>query len=214
MFSFRLTRLAAASAAAFLLAACGNGSGSYTPAGQLKTEDALGIHTQYAYDAARNVISESRTGGGLTKSGAGALTLTAANSYSGGTIINAGSLVVASLSGSATGLGAVTVAAGATLAGSGTMAGTVNLSGTISPGASPGTLATASQNWNGGGHYLWQVNNATNAPGADPGWDLLNITGGLNITAAATNRFTIDVTSLASTNRSSDDGARRRARRP
>jgi hypothetical protein len=74
------------------------------------------------------------------------------------------------------------------------------LSGTISPGGSPGTLATASENWNGGGHFLWQLNNATNAPGTDPGWDLLQITGGLNITAAATNRFTIDVASLASTN--------------
>jgi autotransporter-associated beta strand protein len=142
----------------------------------------------------------SSTGGGLTKSGAGALTLTAANTYSGGTVINAGSLVVASLSGSATGPGAVSIASGATLAGSGTIAGGIDLSGTISPGGSPGTLATGSQNWNGGGHYLWQLNNATNAPGADPGWDLLNISGGLNITSAATNRFTIDVASLASTN--------------
>src|SRR5262249_40422668 len=117
-----------------------------------------------------------------------------------GTIINGGALVVASLSGSATGPGAVTLAAGGTLAGSGTIAGTVDLNGTISPGGSPGTLGTASENWNGGGHYLWQLNNATNAPGENPGWDLLQITGGLSITAAATNRFTIDVASLASTN--------------
>src|SRR6266480_2148555 len=34
MFSFRLTRLAAVSAAAVLLAACGSGASSYTPAGQ------------------------------------------------------------------------------------------------------------------------------------------------------------------------------------
>jgi len=142
----------------------------------------------------------SSTGGGLTKSGAGTLILTAPNTYSGGTIVTNGALVLASSTGSATGSGAVTVAAGAVLAGSGAIAGMVDLSGTISPGGSPGTLATASENWNGGGHYLWQVNNATNAPGADPGWDLLAITGGLNITAAATNKFTIDIVSLASTN--------------
>jgi autotransporter-associated beta strand protein len=140
------------------------------------------------------------TGGGLTKSGAGTLILTAPNTYSSGTTISNGTLVVASLTGSATGSGAVTVASAGTLAGSGVIAGTVDLSGTISPGGSPGTLATASENWNGGGHYLWQINNPTNAPGADPGWDLISITGGLNITAAATNRFTIELTSLTSTN--------------
>jgi hypothetical protein len=94
----------------------------------------------------------------------------------------------------------VIVAAGGILAGSGAIPSTVDLSGNISPGGSPGAFVTASENWNGGGHYLWQLNNATNTPGADPGWDLLQITGGLNITAAATNRFTIDVASLASTN--------------
>jgi autotransporter-associated beta strand protein len=139
----------------------------------------------------------SSTGGGLTKSGAGALTLTAANTYLGGTFINAGELIVASISGSATGPGPVTIAAGGTLAGSGTIAGTVDVSGTISPGGSPGTLGTGAENWNGGGHYSWQINNATNTPGADPGWDLLQITGGLNITADTTNKFTIDIASLA-----------------
>src|SRR4029077_8230387 len=115
----------------------------------------------------------------------------------GGTIVSAGTLNVANATGSATGPGAVTVTTSGTLAGSGTISGNVDLSGTISPGSSPGTLATASQNWNGGGHYAWQINNATNAPGADPGWDLLHISGGLNITAAATNKLTIDVASLS-----------------
>lgn len=140
------------------------------------------------------------TAGGLTKLGAGTLILTAPNTYSGGTAISNGVLVAASSTGSATGPGAVTVGPGGTLAGSGILTGTVDLSGTISPGGSPGTLATASENWNGGGHYIWQINNPTNTPGADPGWDLISITGGLNITAAATNRFTIEVDSLASTN--------------
>jgi autotransporter-associated beta strand protein len=140
------------------------------------------------------------SGVALNKTTSGTATLSGASTYDGGTVVSAGTLAVENLTGSATGPGAVTVAAGATLAGHGSIAGTVDLSGTISPGGSPGTLTTASENWNGGGHYSWQINNATNTPGADPGWDLLQITGGLNITAAATNRFDIDVASLASTN--------------
>src|SRR5262249_47034739 len=136
----------------------------------------------------------------LNKTTSGAATLSGASTYDGGTVVSAGTLAVENLTGSATGPGAVTVAAGATVAGHGTIAGPVDLGGTISPGSSPGTLTTATENWNGGGHYSWQINNATNTAGADPGWDLLQIIGGLNITAAATNQFNIDVTSLASTN--------------
>ena len=50
---------------------------------------------------------------GVTKSGAGVLTLAAANTYSGGTLVNSGSLSVANQN--ALGSGALTLAAGATL---------------------------------------------------------------------------------------------------
>jgi len=122
------------------------------------------------------------------------LVLSGLNTFSGSTTISNGTLAV---SNAAIASASVTVGAGGILAGSGAIPSTVDLSGTISPGASPGTFTTATENWNGGGHYLWQINNATNAPGVDPGWDLLQINGGLNITAAATNKFTIDVASLA-----------------
>jgi autotransporter-associated beta strand protein len=70
--------------------------------------------------------------GGIVKSGANTLTLTGANSYSGGTAVNGGTLVVSAPG--ALGGGAVTVASGSTLAGDGTIGGPVNL-------ASGGTLS-------------------------------------------------------------------------
>jgi autotransporter-associated beta strand protein len=68
--------------------------------------------------------------------------LTAANTYSGGTTVSAGRLLVNNASGSGTGSGGVTVNGG-TLGGTGTIAGsvTVNSGGTISPGLSIGTLS-------------------------------------------------------------------------
>ncbi|HEY7116306.1 MAG TPA: autotransporter-associated beta strand repeat-containing protein [Tepidisphaeraceae bacterium] len=88
-------------------------------------------------------------GGGtlaLTKNGTGSLTLalTAANTYSGGTSVNVGTLLANNTTGSATGTGPVAIANTATLGGSGTASGavTVNAGGTISPGAAPGTIGT------------------------------------------------------------------------
>ncbi|MFD0893892.1 tandem-95 repeat protein [Luteolibacter ambystomatis] len=68
---------------------------------------------------------------GFTKSGAGMLSLTAANTYTGATNVSGGSLVVnGSLS-----IGAVTVQSGATLGGSGAIGGavTVQSGGTLAP---------------------------------------------------------------------------------
>jgi len=62
--------------------------------------------------------------GAITKIGTGTLTLASANSYSGGTTISEGILLVSNATGSGTGTGAVTVNAG-TLGGSGIIAGTV-----------------------------------------------------------------------------------------
>jgi autotransporter-associated beta strand protein len=89
------------------------------------------------------------TDGGIIKTGAGTLVLTAANNYSGGTLINAGTLLVNNTSGSGTGSansvgigGTVTVNKLGTLGGNGAIAGNVvvNNGGTVAPGASPGIL--------------------------------------------------------------------------
>jgi autotransporter-associated beta strand protein len=86
------------------------------------------------------------TNGSLTKIGTGTLTLTGANTYTGGTSVNAGTLLVNNKNGSATGTGAVSVGA-ATLGGRGIIAGPVTLgsSGTssfLAPAAGTSRQAT------------------------------------------------------------------------
>ena len=94
----------------------------------------------------------------LVKTGAGALTLTNANTYVGGTTVSQGTLVAANtgvgVGGSATGIGVVTVAGGA-LAGNGSIGAQVVLnSGSIRPGllgaTQAGTLSVAGLTINGG----------------------------------------------------------------
>jgi autotransporter-associated beta strand protein len=64
--------------------------------------------------------------GSITKIGTGILTLSAANTYSGGTTITSGILLVSNVSGSGTGAGAVSVNAG-TVGGSGIISGAVTV---------------------------------------------------------------------------------------
>ncbi len=83
------------------------------------------------------------TGGSLTKTGNGELSLTEANTYTGGTTLEAGALLVKNETDSATGSGAVQVNAG-TLGGTGKIAGAVTVGTGIGIGAflSPGNSAT------------------------------------------------------------------------
>ncbi len=75
------------------------------------------------------------TNGALTKAGSGTMRLSTANTYSGGTTLSAGRLLVNNTNGSGTGSGGVTVNGG-TLGGTGTIDGavTVNSAGTVAPG--------------------------------------------------------------------------------
>ena len=66
------------------------------------------------------------TGASFTKIGTGTLTLSGANTYTGGTTVTAGALVINNTTGSGTGTGAVQVNQG-TLAGSGTISGAVTV---------------------------------------------------------------------------------------
>ncbi|HYO07636.1 MAG TPA: autotransporter-associated beta strand repeat-containing protein, partial [Tepidisphaeraceae bacterium] len=122
-----------------------------------------------------NIIRDNAGTGGtvaVVKGGAGTLTLSGANAYSGGTTINGGTLVANG--GSPTGSGAVIINAGGALAGTGTVGGSVtaNNGALLAPGGTTiGTLTVAGLNLSAGTHTLNYEINSTN------GGDKLAVTG-------------------------------------
>ncbi len=105
----------------------GNNGTTGIVAGNITNNGTLVFNRSNAVPFAGNISGT----GSLTKQGAGALTLSGTNAYSGATTISAGSLLI---TGSKSGVGAVTVAGTATLAGTGSVAGkvTVQSGGTLS----------------------------------------------------------------------------------
>lgn len=156
-----------------------------------------GLLNGSSYHVESGTISARLGGtGALIKSGSGVATLTGANSFSGGTVINGGTLAVNNLLGSGTGTGSVSINNGGTLLGFGRISGAVTIAagGIISPGAGVGALATGPEFWSGGSVYRWEINDAAATPGV--GWDLLNIAGALSISAKSSDKAFIDVASF------------------
>lgn len=127
-------------------------------------------------------------GGTLVKTNANTLTLGGANTYTGGTTVNQGALVV---NGS---VGQVVVNTGASIGGSGTVGAlTLNAGSLLMPGNSPGNLTAASSVWNAGATYQWQINSPTGTAGTD--WDLFTVNGNLdlsNLSASSQFNLTLD----------------------
>ncbi|MEM6602126.1 MAG: PEP-CTERM sorting domain-containing protein, partial [Verrucomicrobiota bacterium] len=87
---------------------------------------------------------------------------------------------------------------GGTLQGSGLVskALTVDTGDVLSPGNSPGRLNFgSSQTWADGGTYLWEINDVD--AGTGTGWDVVDITGSLDVTATIADPFVIEITSLS-----------------
>ncbi len=191
-------------------------SGNYGTVTTLTLNPGTGVTNSYAAN-----IANGAAGMTLTKTGAGTQVLTGTSGYTGATNVTVGTLSVDG-AGSINTSSAVNINGGTfrynsstnltpsvtftsgTVAGTnwnGTLAGlTVGTGQTISPGNSPGTATTASQTWTTGGSYLWEINDATGTAGTDPGWDLENGTGTLNITSTTGSPFNILVTSLTLAN--------------
>ena len=113
----------------------------------------------------------------IKKVGTGVWTLTNANTYTGGTTINGGTIMVNNTTGSGLGTGAVTVNSGGTLAGTGIVTGaiTVNDGGILSPANGAGTFNAGSVNVLSGGILAVDIDK-TNAKK-----DVLNLTGTLSM---------------------------------
>ncbi|MEI9898645.1 MAG: autotransporter-associated beta strand repeat-containing protein [Chthoniobacter sp.] len=133
--------------------------------------------------SAVNFIAQSGTlknlgqlngGADLTKTSGGTLILDGANTYTGQTIVNEGTVLV---SGSIS--GAVTVNDGGTLGGSGGTTGAVliNSGGILAPGASAGILNTGAIDLLSGGKISLELG----ATVAGTGYDELNVTGGVSL---------------------------------
>jgi autotransporter-associated beta strand protein len=126
-----------------------------------------------------STLADSGVGGSVVnrveKTGLGVTTLTGNNSYSGGTILSEGTLLVNNTSGSGTGSGAVVVTGG-TLGGTGSIAGTVTLNGgTLAPGASIESLTTGALTMTTGTTFAYEMNSTVGSYAAD----LLVVTGGV-----------------------------------
>lgn len=116
----------------------------------------------------------------MTKNGAGKWILTGANSYTGGTTINAGTLLVNNATGSGLGTGAVTVETGGILGGTGSIGAgvAVNAGGTLSPGASVESLATGAVTMNANSTFAYEVDSSV---ATSVGADLLVVSGNLTL---------------------------------
>ena len=122
---------------------------------------------------------------------AGIVRLTAANTYAGGTVVSAGTLLVNNTTSSGTGSGIVVVQSGGTLGGSGIIRGSVTLQsgGTLAPGNSLGTLTVSNTvTLQSGSATLMEINR-TSTPNSDK-LTANSIVGG----------GTLTVTNLGSTN--------------
>jgi fibronectin-binding autotransporter adhesin len=137
------------------------------------------------------------TGKTLTLNNSSAvLTLSGDNTFTGATSVLAGKLLI---HGSTSASSNFTVNNLATLGGSGTIGGSVTLmsGATLSPGASIESLGTGSNIWNGGStvQVEFSTDGSTGAAGTE--WDLLSITGTLDLTGASSSSpIVLDLVSM------------------
>jgi fibronectin-binding autotransporter adhesin len=146
----------------------------------------------------------------------GTITLPNANTYSGGTTIYSGTVILTNSTGSALGSGPVTltsstpssIGSGGALIANNSITGALTIGGggklfpgMFNSGAStftPGTFSAPSATLAGNGLLYFFINNTTGTAGTN--WSLLNISGALNITASNSAQFGISINSVTAGN--------------
>ncbi len=112
--------------------------------------------------------------GGVRKLGTGTMALAAANTYNGGTTVEAGTVLVNNTTGSGTGTGNVLVKTGATLGGTGSISGALTLENgaTLAPGITIESLATGTLTLAASSTVQIQIDSS-----GTPSADVINVTG-------------------------------------
>lgn len=133
----------------------------------LNADSAVGADTDTLTTS--GVIGQSTgTTRGLTKVGDGKVVLTANNTYTGTTTVNAGTLLVNGSQGSSN-----VSLTGGILGGTGTVGSITATGGIVSPGTSPGILNSGSVTFNSAMAFSVELNGTV----AGSGYDQLNVTG-------------------------------------
>jgi fibronectin-binding autotransporter adhesin len=168
----------------------GAGSGNQTMAVRLGiTNGVIDVSTLGRTLTISSVVSQQNNNSGFTKTGAGTLTLSGINTYTGTTTINGGTLnanTTTSGSNSATGTGAITINNGGELAGTGSALGavTINSGGrlTAGTGAVNQTLTVASTAFGSNSIFRAQVTGTGGtADNGLAGASRLSITGAFDV---------------------------------
>lgn len=113
-----------------------NGSGTVNAAGVNAT---LSVGASGGNGSFSGVLANGTNTLAFAKVGSGTQILSGSNTYTGGTVVSAGTLLINNTSGSGTGAGGVTVSSGATLGGIGTLApdlsgAAITINGVLAPG--------------------------------------------------------------------------------
>lgn len=129
------------------------------------TVGALGTDATYA--------GSIEAAGSLTKVGGGTWTLSGANTYTGPTLISAGTIKINNATGSAFGSGTVTIGTAGTLTGAGAFTGALQNNGVYAPGNSPALATLASFTQGSTGTLVLEIGGLTRGTG----YDALDIAG-------------------------------------